>query len=580
MIKSFVKNHRWGIVLSIVIGFIMVGPQLYFIYSLGDSYNGLYMMKSDAETNYLTRMQEFKDGNGVGNPFIYEYKNSFPMTFFTISEGILVLPAIILNISTANINLFYKFLLPFLTCFLAYYLSFRLLGNKVWSLVIAIVIMLGDSLFSTPSVLTLLKKEMVFSQFATYARPFSPGFSSVLFFSYLHILLTAIKKKEWRWFICIGLISALSYYVYFFLFTFVLALNVVFIALFYLLKSWDISKKLSWATLGGFIIGFPVLLNALKVNQNPYYKNIALFVDIHGSRTPVFATAGVVIMALFVWYLCFRGAKRSLKDYFLLGLIITSFVAINQQVVTGIWLHEGHYHLYFNKPIFTMVLFWTIWGFFNLSNLGVKIKKLAPIFLVFVSLISFYSVIFIQYSSYNAWRDDFAKKQDYVPIFDWLKENTPAESVVLANTDVSEYVPIFTSNNVYMEAHAVYYLMPPERMIDSLFLYLKLNKYGPDKIKSEQFFHPEGSKLRAQALKNVRDLYLLSDDLIMAYPPNSLEIYKKYWTDSFAENLRQYRLDYIIWNKLEDPMWGLEKYSNLRVVYSFKDLSVYQVKAP
>ena len=116
MITNYLKKHWGALGLAVVVGLIMVGPQIVFISSLGEQYQGLYLTGTDSEAHYLARMQEFYDGNGLGNALLYDYKNDFPSTFFTISESILAFPGKLLHLPVPALNLFYKFFLNFIFC--------------------------------------------------------------------------------------------------------------------------------------------------------------------------------------------------------------------------------------------------------------------------------------------------------------------------------------------------------------------------------------------------------------------------------------------------------------------------------
>ena len=555
MITNYLKKHWGALGLAVVVGLIMVGRQIVFISSLWEQYQGLYLTGTDSEAHYLARMQEFYDGNGLGNALLYDYKNDFPSTFFTISESILAFPGKLLHLPVPALNLFYKFFLPFIITLLVYALVFRLTGSILWSLSATAVTLLGNDLFSLPKALYILRHQLAFNQFAIYSRPINPEFSSVFFFSYLHIFLTGIRRGDWRWFVILGLLFGLSFYTYLFSFTFLLALNFIFVGLYFLIKRRDLAVKLLLTLLLGIIVGIPSILNALAVSQHPLYKNIKLFVGIHNSHLPIISTAGLIALVIFLYH--FVRCQSARRNYFILGLTLTAVAVVNQQVLTGIWLHEGHYHWYFNIPIFTIALFYV--GYDLFKDKGHKL--IYPVLLL-VGLLSLYSALFVQYSSYRFWREEFAQKQNYSAVFNWLKQNTVAESVVLANDEISELIPVYTANNVYMEIHAIYYLLPTERVSEALFMYLKLAKINPDKIGN---------------LAEIKQQPLLAKDLISIYPANLVNEYRIFWKESFERNLKHYRLDYMVWDKLRNPEWSLDKYTNLQLAYQYENLGVYRV---
>lgn len=564
MIMVNIKTHWFAIVLSVVVGLVMIGPQLIFVRSLSSAYRGIYMMRSDAEVHYLARMEEFIDGNGLGNAYLYEYKNSIPSIFFTISESVLAIPARIFHIPVPTLNLFYKFFLPFVISLLAYSFLFRLTRTKAWSLAGTSVIMLGNILLSIPHALDIIYHNFTFSQFSLYARPINPEFSSILFFSYLHVFWAGVLKKEWKWFIASGLILGLSFYVYFYSYTFLIALNIIFAIMYFTSNDRNLVKKILIATGGGIVLGIPVLINAYNVYHNIYYVNaarISAVVYTHAFRV---STLGMIVIFLFGWYV-WRGKIKTVHSYFLAGLLITTFVAINQQVVTGVLIHEDHYHWYFNVPIFLVTLTWLAWNLFG----KLKNKIIYPLLLA-VFLVSLYGSLFVQYSSYRHSYDYFAENQDYMSVFDWLKQYSSPESVVLANVDLSLFIPVYTQNNVYWSPYAAYYLVPTDDIEQRLFLFLKLYRYK-NSVNDEMM----RKYLLTMSQQNPDLDQFVGNDVLSVYPSGLAARYD-YFLKHFADEQDKVHLDYIVVDNRQNPAWDL---SGLKLILVFSDdkFRIFQV---
>src|SRR5260221_10436962 len=109
-LKHLFRTHGAGVIFALASGFMMIAPQLAFIHNLGTAYHGVYMLGTDAETHYLSRMEELYDGHLWGNPFLAEFKEKQYSLIFTPAELLLAVPGYILSIGIANLNLFYKFL--------------------------------------------------------------------------------------------------------------------------------------------------------------------------------------------------------------------------------------------------------------------------------------------------------------------------------------------------------------------------------------------------------------------------------------------------------------------------------------
>ena len=118
-------------------------------------------------------------------------------------------------------------------------------------------------------------------------------------------------------------------------------------------------------------------------------------------------------------------------------------------------MQSGHYHWYFNIPIFIIILVY----------LGAKYipPNLGKVFVGLLVLLSISSASFVQYSSYIYHKKEVALQQDFAQIFDWLNIHTQNNSVVLANEPISLLIPAFTHNNVFEHLYGNLSLISPER---------------------------------------------------------------------------------------------------------------------
>lgn len=457
------KKHYVAIIAALVISLIIVAPQIAFISSLGSDYEGLYLMNTDAETHYLARIQEVYDGFGNGNPYIAESK-SLPSPLYTFSEAILAYPGIVLGISAADMNLAYKFILPFIVALLIYSLLYRLIGNKPWSASGAILLMLGYSLVNIPDILHLLRLDRYYTDLIMYSRPVNPQLSSIFFFVYLHIMLSIFRgfelegKKSWKRYLVLAIVLGLAFYIYLYSFTFFLALNATCIPYFLIRKDRQKSWGMIGASIFGSLIGLGFIIHMVRLSNHPLYAQLAETLGLESSRFPIISLAGVVALIIFLIY--YYRSQKSATDNFILCLLITTFVVINQQIITGKMIQTGHYHWYFNSPIYMMAIVYAVFNFLKDRPKQKYILVAIPALLVIVSVAD---ASFIQYSAYNSAKERTAENQRYMPLMKWLNENTLKESVVFANEAISELIPVFTSNNVVWSGAAQFYLVSPER---------------------------------------------------------------------------------------------------------------------
>jgi hypothetical protein len=448
-VSTFFKQNWYHILCGVIASAFVLVPYLVYISQAGPAYQGLNILTADAETHYLARIKEAGEGKGNGNPFIQEYKH-LPDTFVSYSESILALPLSVLPIEVTTLNLFYKAVFPFIIAVLLSTLLFRLTHSKLWAYSGALIIMLGYSLMSVPDLLNLIQFKTTYSQFIAYARPVNPQFTSIFFLAYLHLLLSLFTSPKVRHVVWLGLILAASAYLYFYLFTFLFCLHIL-ITLYFLYRKNPITKSLALSVAFVLILDAYFFYQLLQIMQHEYYTLFVEHVDLKSARMPQMSMAGLVVTLLYaglIW-------KKYLKpDPFLISLLVTTWLVINQQVITGVSLQSGHYHWYYNTPIYFLIFL------VSLKSIPFKYSKVIPILILLASVSM---ATLVQYSSYKNSSQTALEDEKYVEVVEWLEEELPESAVILANNRVSAIVPIISDLDVLWEAHATYYLLPAER---------------------------------------------------------------------------------------------------------------------
>lgn len=518
-VGNIFRNHLWGIVFALLVGLVTVLPQLIFIGSLGDKYQGLYMMKADAEPYYLARIHQAYKGEIGTNPFISEYNKIVPPATLSLAESVLAIPGMVLGLSVPTLALVYKFLWPFLTCLLVYVLFWRITKSRSWSVVASVAVLLGHSLLYTtdlPHLLSLDTTYPGFWGFTVQARPVNPQFSSFFFFLYLNVFLVAVREMKFKWYFYLAIILGWSFYVYLYLSTFILAFGLVTAVIYLLRRNLKVFFCVSSSIVGGLVVGGYFFYNLSKVLNHPYYQDFATAQKLILSHRPILSLAGCLVLAAFLIYFFGRGrlfrVEKTETDFFWLGLLLTAFVVINQQVITGHLLQEGHYHWYFNVPIFILVICYLA------SVLLSRFDKIRAVIQAFIIAVSFGSAGLIGWSSYSYWHDQVSVDQRYMPLMHWLESGTSPGSVVFANPAISSLIPIYTFDDVVWDEMATNYLLPKQRLS----------------------FRP--------------DLILVS---------------------GLEKNLKNHRIDYLVWDQKTDRDWHLNKYRFLDKVYTTGDIEVF-----
>ncbi len=521
------KRHILAILCALLCGALVLAPQIIFIVHEGNHYKGLYMMKTEAEWYYLARMHEIYDEGRIGNPFLADpYKFYGPLSVSPGGETILAIPGKLLNISVPTLNLVYKFLLPAITFLLLYALIFRLTASFSWSIAGALMFLVGSTWLYAVNLSHLLRGDMGFFDGFVYNRPVHPQFDGVLTFLYFNVLLSLFTSRNVRWFVVLGALLGLSFYTYLYSFTFFLALNFVVVLPWFFFGKKREAWYLVLATVGGLLAGLPALGAIYETIKHPDYALLAETVHSEMGHLPEISKNGVAVSFLFAVYFFFtkgRQAVGTAREHllFLMALLFTTFVVVNQQVVTGVSLFSGHYHHNFNIPIFVVVLaFLASTAVSRLEFFRPNFVKMFRILPWVLSAVFIATGVFIQYSSYKNWAPQTSTEQKYMPALSWLEQNTPKDSVVMANEQLSDIIPVFTHDNDMWSRGATNYLMPPERA----------------------HFTPE----------------------------NLLQ------SKNFLHDIKQYRVDYILWDKTADPSWNIDRF-HLPTLFSSEGMAISQL---
>lgn len=563
------KNHKWAIFLALVVVVIVAYPQLYFSYDHQDTYQGIEIMGS---SHWVSRVKEVQDGHpGFGSIYLKDGKND-PYLFQPLGSIIVGYLGKAFSLDLNNTILLSRFFFPFLVFLIIYSFTLLISKDKLTALAAPTMVLLGKTLISRTGLLRILEGEG-FNKFLKITSPVIPALPYFFFFSFLLFFWLFLIKKQWWWGILSTLMLGLAFYDYFYTWTFLYAFCGTLILIFLFQKKWLEIKKVTIVLLGSIVIAIPYFLNLYQASLYPNYAEVSQRFGVAESREPIF---GFLIPFLFIVFLLFFPRKWKERYYFVLALIIATFIVLNQQLITGKVLQSGHYHWHFNIPlaiIFLLVIFFS-WISARKWELFKKISAIAII------AVSIYAGISVQNISYIAMENEALEAQRYGPIMEWLNENAEKEEVVFANQETSHLVVTYTSLNVFHHTSIMYSLaVSQERLLNNLFVFYRLTGVGKDEV--QEIFFQE----RAKISKLVYSIYYR--ELTGSYDgiPDTVvqEIVQKYQeslsvsTDVFLDKLwSKYEVKYLVWDKKTDLQWQLDQYLFLEKVAAIGDFIIYQ----
>lgn len=584
-IKDFIFEHCWIIILSLLLTIMIFAPLIIFPVVAKKEYRGININHFGTDTLlYLTRGREVLDGHGLGNPLLREGKD-YRDTYLSYSDYILLAPIKLLGLAS-KVNIValynsYNFIGVFLLIILIYFFVLKLSGKKILSITAALFAIGGYSI--------VYFKTLFYHDFNVYARVIYPWFSSLIMFSYFNLLVTSLKKSaELKYKILAGLAFGLLFYVYFYAWTFTLAFNACLFFIFLFRKNYSAAKIISLISGIGLALGAYNLVSLFASLNSEIGKQMSYFILASYSRAPIFSKIGFLTLILFAIFYYKKRDDQNLP--IILAFILSGWVALNQQVVTGRMLQYGHYYFYFIVPLSIIISLYMIWRLIEKKNLRRYL---------FAALIA---VVFIntaggQYKSFFYTFENKKYEQSFRPIIDALNREA-APSVILANQENEYLFTIYTPHDLFWHGAATLSYVPLPRLKDALFIYFYFNKNSRNnfsgaisQIMADNNYNSydkvayeivEGFlsgynyyEYQRRVVRGDQELLAKREKLLaeLQNEYNNLTKDKK----NINKLLKNYGVNFVVWDKNKHPEWDLSFINNLQEVTSFNNIYLYRI---
>lgn len=580
--KQLFKNHPWVIILGILVALIVAFPQVYFRIEHKDDgiYQGIELLP---DAPWSARVREIQDGHGFGSIYYKDGKDD-PYLHTPLGSMVVAYMGSMFSLDINNTILLSRLTLPFFAFLLIYSFVFLISRDKLAALSSASVILLADSLLDYSGIPRLFQdafQGMSPSSFLEIARPVYSLMIFVPFFAFLVTFWKFFIERGRSWGLASSIILGLNFYNYFYTWTYLYAFGALLILIYLIHKNWQEALRISKVFIGALVVGIPYAFNLYQASIHPLYEELGARHGIVTSHAPLFI-GYIVMFSLIIFFIWFPREDKK-KYFFSLALLLTPIVAMNQQIITGMVLQTGHYHWYFHKPI--AVIFVLIILFYYLGRY--KWCVFRRVLAVLIISVSFAAGIFVQAVSYfndGDYRDGgyvAIERQKYGPVMKWLNENAEKEAVVLANNEASHMTVIYTSLNVFHHRSAQLFLSATEkRLLDATFTFYRLRGIG-EKDAREAF--------RAGINQISADVYGIYyreslgsygsipdekfEEIIVQYK----ETLKTRDSEWLYETWKKYEVEYVIWDKIKDPLWELDRFDFLEQRNKFGNLVIYQV---
>ena len=571
--KSFVISHKLAIFNGLILAALIISPLFIFPAMSGNSYRGIAIADNGTdELLYLSRGKDVLEGHHLGNPLFREGKDSQD-PFFTYVEYLMLAPVKLLGLENradiTAIYAFYNFTGVFILALLIYFFLLRLSGDRLLSALAPALVIGGYA---------LLDYRLLFS-INLYGRAFSPYIPVLAAFLYYNLLVLCLKSPEWKYKIFAGISFGFLFYVYLYAWSFVLVLNCVLFTLYFFKKDFAGAKKLFIITILGLGIGSYNIAKLLLFFFSENSRQLSYFVGTSHSHAPTLSAAGFA--ALILLYVFARKNREDKNIPLFLAFILSGWIVMNQQILTGIELQSDHWSSYFIGPAIIIIAAYIVWSFIR----GYKYKKILAVF-IFTTV--FFNVAIGQYRAARTLFDLKQDRQNYRPIIDYLNKDAAPE-VILAADNQQEYLfTIYTPHDLFWARAFLIVNVPVQRIKDAFYVYSYLDKKSRNNLTGAapylniyQALEGYESGLDESDYNRKR---AAGDEAILKERSELLrKLSREYGAITAKKNgitnlLKTYGVAYIVWDKSKNPDWDLSVIGGLEEAVFSKDIYLYKLK--
>lgn len=587
-IKEIAVLHWLIIVVAIIIGFVVIRPNLEAISMIGfHNFKGIYPILTDDEEYYFSRTHEALEGHsGLGNVFLKEHKNK-PFMAPPLAENFFASIAKIFHISIPTLFMLSDFVLPFLGVILLYAMFYSMTASKK--------IALGSALFFY----TIFIREA--------GRAINQQFTFLFLFIGLWLIwkiyISDFNKKALKYHFWFSVVFSVLFYVYPHFWTPLLALYGVSM-LFKTIREKKLKEGIQG--LGVFLISFAVFgsyyfYNSFLALNDPAYLETMRRMGLIDTHWPgAFYNTFPIVCAFVLVVFARKIIINKTKLHFIYLALGTGLLINWQNLITGKYVFFSVHYL---QPsyLFVLIALGMLLSEMKFPKQQNK-KNVASFVLVIAGAVFIISMLF--YKSFDGIKLVFTIKtspehmlelQKESEVFDWLNANAPKDSVVyfLGKGDFGGNFPIYTNVNLYYGGLPTSFLVSDSEIIDR---WLRQNLFN-DEINEEylrdqrkthtllanRFIDNYQNKMVRRKIVRFFTSYNLAEPELVPdwYTDLLLQKYREVKKVSVEEALKKYEIDYILVDrKTEDNKRmesKLKKEKFLELIKELDNISIYKV---
>lgn len=583
------RQHKVAILLSIFVGALYVFPHIFFMLDLGENYKGIYMSRSYDEDTYYSSIRQIYDGHSpTDDPYIIENDEKTIVSNYKFIEYALGYTGKFLNLEISTLAIVSKFIFPIAIFLAIYFFVFMMTTGVLSSNFTAIFVLLGQELapLNIHSAINTFLFNSPFESFLFFNRPINPQVSFIFFVVGMLLLYKVWNdSKSKKYSMVVGAFIGFLSYIYFYFWNFTMILSGLIFLYSILKKKKDLLSNILITISSSILIALPFVLNTLHSLGTDTLSISKNYIKTHRFiNETVIILPLLIFIIIYIWnYLINRGYINYHRVFsnlnektltFLFLVILSGFIASNQQVVHGYEVQQHHYHFMTNIPVFIITI-----SILFVSFVKKYLGRFALTIVIFSGLVISIHGTSVQASSYQFWKPYFLHYQSYEPVFFWLNKNSNIDDVVYSNITISEIIPIYTHNSVYTSLHASVYPVPTERLAHNYFTKMYLR--GVDANNVKDYLYDDTNRNEFGQLVFEGQYWRAMCGSFGCFPDSTLDIYiedyKNFIKNSFETNLKKYKIDYFVWDKKVNPEWNLQKYSFLETIISTENIDLFRV---
>ena len=605
---------------AVIVGF--VNSSYYNFTGYFAAKNGLKYFRSplsqyDLSNVIAPRIKQVLEGRlVVSDTDTYEYRN-VPPIWMPLSP-LFYFPFTLFSASIDTTLRVSDTIFPIIFFFLFFILYYHVSNGKKWiSFCFAVLTSLYPyySIHIPPPNLDYLKiflnsfnplSDVFISHEIIRRESFAPGLITLflgLIFSYLTVTKNSIKYA-----VTGGLFYALNAYTYPFHFLYLSAsLGILFITLCFA-KNKKAIINLLILFLSAAIFLIPFVLLQLQLRSLPQYQD-------------VFQRFGVEVGNGFRWWhwqrylwntllailvlVIGKLIKKKNESYFIASLLLSTIPLMNMQLIFGYSVQTDHWpsrDFLWGLGLAYFFIAGALSQYLATKNRLWKFARLVVPPLLLVAL----AINTLKYNYAEAKKNYglFTYPPTTIEMIEWLKKNTPADSVVMTPSLVNNYIiPLYTNDRIFIPK-GLSSMAPEEEILERLFFTYKIYNVNNDYLgsiinpKADLNFALKDDKFNFDGSEKNGVLYLFSDKYVKnglttytvptglgfrSIPEEKYETILNNYNDFVFDraNLKKYRVDFLLYGPQEKKITqvNLAAYPFLKKIYNRNGLEVYQVVA-